>query len=160
MDAPTVINRRAATPVFLQLVRKEGEERLTKADLTELRRLHTARRAIEEHIDRLRSSAERYSMPLSDMPHAPAWRDPMAEYMAKLDELQRRWVEVTAEIELRGQQMEIELQILGADEYRIMFMRYIDGYGWHKIQRRMHYSERQVFRIHAAALVKLAVNVS
>lgn len=130
---------------------------LTKADLTELRRLHTSLRMIEEHIDRLRSAAERYSAPLSDMPHAAAWKDPMAEYMAKLDELQRRWTEIRMEIEIRGQAFEVELSILSADEYRIMFMRYIEGYGWHKIQRRMHYSDRQTFRIHAAALVKLQI---
>lgn len=131
---------------------------MTKEDLTELRRLHTARRVIEEHIDRLRASAERYSTPLSDMPHAPAWQDPMAEYMAKLDELQRRWTEIRSEIERRGQIMEIELRILTPEEYRVMFMRYIDGYGWHKIQRRMHYSERQAFRMHASALIKLSIN--
>ena len=141
------------------MVREEGDE-MTKADLTELRRLHSACRAIEEHIDRLMSSAERYSAPLSGMPHAPAWQDQMAEYVARLDDLQRRWTEIRTEIEIKGQQLEIELQILGPEEYKIMFMRYIDGYGWHKIQRRMHYSDRQVFRIHAAALTKLAVNVS
>lgn len=50
------------------------------------------------------------------------------------------------------------LQIADARYQELLELRYLNGYSWERIAKRMHYSVRQVQRLHGEAL--LAVSVS
>ena len=128
---------------------------ITKRDLENLRELQHRKEMLEDRRDRLRESVQRYAAPLSDMPHAPAWKDTMAEYAAKMDDLEREIADLILEIEKKILQIEKEIDLLPANMARIIRMRYEQCYGWKKIMRKTHYSERSVFRLHSRAIKML-----
>lgn len=125
---------------------------ITKSDLDSLRELQSRKEALEDRRERLRESVQRYAAPLSDMPHAPAWKDAMAEYAAKMDDLDHEIADLIIEIEERIIRIEKEIDALPADMAIIIRMRYEQCYGWKKIMRKTHNSERTVFRAHSRAL--------
>lgn len=128
---------------------------MTKKELDQLRAMTQKKAFLEDRIRSLRESVQRYAAPISDMPHAPAWKDPMAEYAAKLDALEREIADLLLSIESRIIEAEKAIDGLPTEQARIIRMRYCQGYSWRKIIRKTHYSERQVFRLHGLALKAL-----
>ena len=66
-----------------------------------------------------------------------------------------------AEAELEGDRYavvstETALSTLKPEERLILRLRYIEGMSWTQVCLRAHYSRTQVFRIHAAALKRIA----
>lgn len=120
-----------------------------------LRRYQAAKRRakrIQEEIDALRSS-ETSPVGLGDgLPHGSGTSD-LSGYAARLDELMR---ELEAEREMQMVTYhEIWNQvkkISNATEQEVLTRRYLIGQSWEKIAVEMHYSYRQIIRIHGAAL--------
>lgn len=120
-----------------------------------LRRYQEAKKRakrIQEEIDALRSS-ETSPVGLGDgMPHGSGTSD-LSGYAARWDELVR---ELEAEKEMQMVTYhEIWNQVKkipNATEQEVLTRRYLIGQSWEKIAVEMHYSYRQIIRIHGAAL--------
>lgn len=125
---------------------------VTHEDLKRLRSMKFTLESKTERRDRLRSYMMGHAVVIDDMPHAPAWKDPMAEYMAKLDELERDIGKTILRLESEIQRIETEIETLQPREQMIIRLRYIDGLSWRKIAARTHYAERHCKRLHKTAL--------
>jgi len=120
-----------------------------------LRRYQTAKRRvglIQEEIEELRS-IKTSPVGLGDgMPRGSGTSD-LSGYAARLDELLR---ELEAEKEMQMVTYhEIWNQVKkipNATEQEVLTRRYLIGQSWEKIAVEMHYSYRQIIRIHGAAL--------
>lgn len=120
-----------------------------------LRRYQAAKKRakmIQEEIDELRSS-KTSPVGLGDgLPHGSGTSD-LSGYAARLDELMR---ELEAEKEMQMVTYhEIWNQVKkipNATEQEVLTRRYLIGQSWEKIAVEMHYSYRQIIRIHGAAL--------
>ena len=120
-----------------------------------LRRYQAAKRRakmIQEEIEELRSS-KTSPVGLGDgMPRGSGTSD-LSGYAARLDELMR---ELEAEREMQMVTYhEIWNQVKkipNATEQEVLTRRYLIGQSWKKIAVEMHYSYRQIIRIHGAAL--------
>ena len=120
-----------------------------------LRRYQIAKRRvglIQEEIEELRSS-KTSPVGLGDgMPRGSGTSD-LSGYAARLDELMR---ELEAEREMQMvTYREIWNQVKkipNATEQEVLTRRYLIGQSWEKIAVEMHYSYRQIIRIHGAAL--------
>lgn len=120
-----------------------------------LRRYQAAKKRakmIQEEIDELRSS-KTSPVGLGDgLPHGSGTSD-LSGYAARLDELMR---ELEAEREMQMvTYREIWNQVKkipNATEQEVLTRRYLIGQSWGKIAVEMHYSYRQIIRIHGAAL--------
>ena len=120
-----------------------------------LRRYQVAKRRakmIQEEIEELRSS-KTSPVGLGDgMPRGSGTSD-LSGYAARLDELMR---ELEAEREMQMvTYREIWNQVKkipNATEQEVLTRRYLIGQSWEKIAVEMHYSYRQIIRIHGAAL--------
>lgn len=120
-----------------------------------LRRYQVAKKRakrIQEEIDALRSS-ETSPVGLGDgLPHGSGTSD-LSGYAARWDELMR---ELEAEKEMQMVTYhEIWNQVKkipNATEQEVLTRRYLIGQSWEKIAVEMHYSYRQIIRIHGAAL--------
>ena len=120
-----------------------------------LRRYQAAKRRvglIQEEIEELRSS-KTSPVGLGDgLPHGSGTSD-LSGYAARLDELLR---ELEAEREMQMVTYhEIWNQVKkipNATEQEVLTRRYLIGQSWEKIAVEMHYSYRQIIRIHGAAL--------
>ena len=120
-----------------------------------LRRYQVAKRRaemIQEEIEELRSS-KTSPVGLGDgMPRGSGTSD-LSGYAARLDELMR---ELEAEKEMQMVTYhEIWNQVKkipNATEQEVLTRRYLIGQSWEKIAVEMHYSYRQIIRIHGAAL--------
>lgn len=120
-----------------------------------LRRYQAAKKRakmIQEEIDELRSS-KTSPVGLGDgLPHGSGTSD-LSGYAARWDELVR---ELEAEKEMQMVTYhEIWNQVKkipNATEQEVLTRRYLIGQSWEKIAVEMHYSYRQIIRIHGAAL--------
>lgn len=120
-----------------------------------LRRYQAAKRRakmIQEEIEELRSS-KTSPVGLGDgMPHGSGTSD-LSGYAARWDELVR---ELEAEKEMQMvTYREIWNQVKkipNATEQEVLNRRYLIGQSWEKIAVEMHYSYRQIIRIHGEAL--------
>ena len=120
-----------------------------------LRRYQAAKRRakmIQEEIEELRSS-KTSPVGLGDgMPHGSGTSD-LSGYAARLDELMReleeeREMQMVTYHEIWNQVKKIP----NATEQEVLTRRYLIGQSWEKIAVEMHYSYRQIIRIHGAAL--------
>ena len=120
-----------------------------------LRRYQAAKKRakmIQEEIDELRSS-KTSPVGLGDgLPHGSGTSD-LSGYAARWDELVR---ELEAEKEMQMvTYREIWNQVKkipNATEQEVLNRRYLIGQSWEKIAVEMHYSYRQIIRIHGEAL--------
>ena len=120
-----------------------------------LRRYQAAKRRakmIQEEIEELRSS-KTSPVGLGDgMPSGRGTSD-LSGYAARWDELVRE-LEAEKEMQMIAYQ-EIWNQVKkipNATEQEVLTRRYLIGQSWEKIVVEMHYSYRQIIRIHGAAL--------
>ena len=114
---------------------------------------------LQEDILRLEAAATDCSPNLTGMPHTPSpSHSRMADIVCKIidrkDELKKKvdeLAQLSAEIQLTISQLD------NADYRVILYKRYIESEAWQDIAMTMGYSERQIYRFHAAALNELVV---
>ena len=115
--------------------------------------------SMQEDILRLEAAATDCSPNLTGMPHNPSpSHSRMADIVCKIidrkDELKKKvdeLAQLSAEIQLTISQLD------NADYRVILYKRYIESEAWQDIAMTMGYSERQIYRFHAAALNELVV---
>lgn len=119
----------------------------------------TIQRNMEEDKKRLEELREIalsiQSMPLNGMPHKPGHPE-TASFVYPVNQLadMENLIEKTIAlyIERRRNIYESINTLKKIDEKLVITMRYIDGYEWYEIQRRLNLSERTVYRLHSDAL--------
>lgn len=135
---------------------------MTKAEKVQyLKQYKTLDRRINrllEELARWRAKAEAISPVCSDMPRGGASEDRIAIAIERIIELEQ---EINAEIDrfvdLR-RTIELYIETIPDDKLReLMRYRYIDGFAWDEVAERMHYSGRQAYRLHGAALSALDI---
>ena len=131
---------------------------MTTQDLQACRNIRGQIESLDERIARLRSQAERLCRPLTGLPGGKA-DDYLAEYAAKLDELERERAGQVVALEEQLQSCNDWIETLPAQQARVMRLRYIDGLPWKQVAREAHYGIRHCSRIHAAAIKKMSNNV-
>lgn len=120
-----------------------------------LRRYLVAKRCIDLLLEQIESLSENKMSPsgtLDGMPHGSGTSD-LSGYAARLDELMReleaeREMQMVTYREIWNQVKKIQ----NATEQEVLTRRYLIGQSWEKIAVEMHYSYRQIIRIHGAAL--------
>lgn len=132
---------------------------MTKQDLSSLRYLRAQIETTEERILRLKSMAERFTKPLSYTKARPAPRDELAEYAAKLDELERQLASRVIALEEKIDYIERGIARLPEQQAVIMRLRYVEGLKWEQVAQKTHYSCRHCTKIHAAAIERLPKTV-
>ena len=130
---------------------------LTWLDLHQLQEMRRKKERLEYEREILRESALRVTQTISDMPHASSWMDPMAEYAAKLDDLDRQIMDLTISIEKQILLIESIIQILPANQANVIRCRYENGYSWRRVARELHYTKGHCKNLHTAALKKLGL---
>jgi RNA polymerase sigma factor (sigma-70 family) len=131
---------------------------LTIKDLQACGDIRSQIESLDERIARLRSQAERLSRPLTGLPGIDAG-DFLAEYAAKLDELELERVGQVITLEEQLQTCEDWIATLPTRQAKVMRLRYIDGLPWKQVAQEAHYGIRHCSRIHTAAIKKMSNNV-
>ena len=131
---------------------------MTIQDLQVCRNIRGKIESLDERISRLRSQAERLSRPLTSLAGGDVG-DHLAEYAAKLDELEQQRAGQIIALEEQLQTCDDWIAMLPAQQARVMRLRYIDGLPWKQVAREAHYGIRHCSRIHTAAIKKMSNNV-
>jgi len=133
---------------------------MTEDELKSLRRLIQDRELIDEQIEGLRASVQRTSPNLDGMPHGGQQRDIMAEYVARLEELQDRYLEMSGKITEEILSLSDEIcRVCTQKQAKVVLYRYKDCKEWGTIADEMGYAdERSVRRLHHRAIKRLFKN--
>lgn len=129
---------------------------ITKEELKRLRAYRERLRSLERQKEELREAVTNITQRLTGMPGGGDGHDRMMAFAARLDELEARYADLLAEQAEARLRAEKEICLLPEQQERVMRYRYIDGMSWRLISRRMRYSEQHLYRIHDAALRRLA----
>ena len=132
---------------------------MTIQDLQACKHIHDQIDSLDERIARLRSQAERLCRPLTGLPGGGDTGDQLAEYAAKLDEMERERAGQVIALEEQLQACEDWIETLPTQQAKVMRLRYIDSLPWKQVAREAHYGIRHCSRIHAAAIKKMSNNV-
>jgi hypothetical protein len=90
---------------------------------------------------------------ISDMPTAHSHSDKMAGNVAKLEQLETKYADKTAQLLYEADKIETVIEGLDSPiQRRILRMRYIDGFKWELICVKVHYAWAQTHCIHTEAL--------
>lgn len=109
-------------------------------------------RRIETELAELRLMKISGSGNMDGMPHGSNQSD-LSDYVAELDSLERKLVEERYRRVLAYKEIVRRIKSLESEnEKDVLFYRYIAGYDWPEIARKLRYSERQVHRFHGKAL--------
>lgn len=125
---------------------------VTKRDLLGVRELIRIQKTIAERMETIRSSVMLSSPSLDGMPHGGAYHDRMAEYVAKLDAIQWEYAKLETQLQTEIMRIESEVRTLKPNQCAVIWMRYIDGMGWKRIARELHYERTRVFELHKEGL--------
>lgn len=129
---------------------------ITRADLERIRVIRQRVESLLLRRDRLRESIMRMTPSrLSDMPHGNAFRDPMAEYIVRLEAIEEQYTRTLAELEEWLAMVDEALSRMRPDYQMLLRLRYVDGLSWRRIARKMHFSEDWVKHLHGDALRNL-----
>lgn len=130
----------------------EKENELKKEYLQSYTPAVSAARRIEKEIEQLRMDKMAPALVMDDMPHAHDQKD-LSDYMAKLNELERRLIKARYErIDLYAEIFADIERLEDETEKTVLTYRYLRRYSWEKICVEMGYQWAQVHRIHARAL--------
>ncbi len=116
-------------------------------ELQDARRKKIRIEALCERIARLRSCAECTSRQLTERQTHDPTRDRLAEYVAELDELERKLTAEVIALEKRLCSLDTALTKLPPHHEQILRLRYCDGLPWAEVAKRTHYCERQCKRV-------------
>ncbi len=130
---------------------------MTIQDLQACRDIRSQIDSLDERITRLRSQAERLSRPLTGMSGGEAG-DYLAEYAAKLGELERQRVAQIIALEEQLQTCEDWIASLPGQQAKVMRFRYVQGLPWKQVAENARYSMNHCKKIGAAAKRELMPN--
>lgn len=133
---------------------------MTPEELRNIRVLIGRIEILDEQIEQLRASVQRTSPKLDGMPRGGADRDIMAEYVAKLEDLQDAYIEASGKCmeELISLSDEINARCT-IKQAKVIMLRYKEGLTWEEVAEQMGASEvRSVIRLHKRALKNLFKN--
>lgn len=99
-------------------------------------------RALQERRERLRERMEQITQTFSDMPHAQRHEDKFAEYVAKLDVIDREYAMLIIDLEENRLLCEQAIQNLNHKQRVVFERRMFQRKSWARISRETHYSER------------------
>ena len=91
----------------------------------------------------------------SDTPGAHMYNDQLAEYVAKIEELEAEYSNLILEHGELYIRFARALEYLKLRERQVLKLKYEKRYGWKKVASTMYYSESRVKAIHRAALEKI-----
>ena len=91
----------------------------------------------------------------SDTPGAHMYNDQLAEYVAKIEELEAEYSNLILEHGELYIRFARALEYLKLRERQVVKLKYEKRYGWKKVASTMYYSESRVKAIHWAALEKI-----
>ena len=132
--------------------RRENEEK--KAYLKRYRAALIAEKQIAEEIEALRLNTMLPSARNGDgMPHGSGGERDLSDYMASLDKLTRKlYTQMDKRIAIRMEITQAIESMACEPEKVLLRYRYILGYRWEDIGKKMHYSESGVLKLHGQAL--------
>lgn len=81
--------------------------------------------------------------------------DPVAEFIGKHDELQRRYKDRVEELTELMAEIEQAIEVLDPLERSMIRLHYFQGFTWEQIALELNYTRRHVTRMHGRALEKL-----
>ena len=129
---------------------------MTKAELREFCRLRAEAQQVAAMIRVVREQATSAgTMNLSGMPPTGGVPDPVASAVARLDELQRKYADLLAELARRQGAIEDAIAVLDGIERMVMRYRYIEGLTWQRVGEAVAYSDKQARRIHDRAAKRM-----
>ena len=131
---------------------------MTIQDLQACRDIRSRIDSIDERIARLRSQSERLGRPLTGLPGSDSG-DHLAEYAAKLDELERQRAAQVIALEEHLRTCDEWIAMLPTQQAKVMRLYYVDGLNWMQVAEKTHYSTRHCRRINSAVLEKMSDNV-
>lgn len=128
-----------------------------KEYLRQLSRKDARIKALLERQRRYQELAERRTAVYRDMPGGGKKRvSPVEEYAVKIVDLEREIGRRIDEYADLTREIETAIDKVGDDRYRdILRFRYVNGWGWERIAREMHYDRRQITRLHGLALLEI-----
>jgi len=130
----------------------------TKEDLLFAREFAHRQRNRDRVLERIREAVDVKSPQFDKiMASGGEQHDRMAEHVVRMDEATRQWVDETIEDRERYVRICQDIGRLSSKEMEVITMRYLEWHSWGWIRRRLHYSEREIFRVHKHALAMLAV---
>lgn len=129
---------------------------MTIQDLQACKHIRDQIDSLDERIVRLRSQAERLSRPLTGLPGGAAG-DHLAEYAAKLDELERQRAGQVIALEEQLQACDDWIVTLPAQQAKVMRLRYVDGLKWRQVAKRARYTMNHCMKIAAVARRKMDI---
>ena len=133
---------------------------MTPEELRNIRVLIGRIEILDEQIERLRASVQRTSPKLDGMPRGGTGADVMAEYVAKLEDLQDAYIEASGKCleELLSISDEINAKCT-KKQAKVIMLRYKDGYTWEEVAEQMGaYDVRSVIRLHKRGIKRLFKN--
>ena len=109
---------------------------------------------LDGRLEQLRSVAERITAAPTEEPGGSAVRhDPMAEAASKAADLSQRIQQQQIALLAAWENVSLVIDAVADERQReLLDRRYLQYQRWRQIEREMSYSERGVFRLHAAAL--------
>ena len=123
---------------------------MTKRDLQQYRALCAEANAIKAEIGRLQTSVQ--SPRLTGMPRGGGDPDRVGSLVAKKVDLENRLMDRAEKIYTLRHKIEDAMEQLSPDQRLLLRYRYVDGMTWESVCVQMHYSWKQIHRIHAKIL--------
>jgi len=130
---------------------------VTIQDLQSCKHIRAQIDSLDERIARLRSQAERLSRPLTGVSSGDT-RDHLADYAAKLDELERQRAAQVIALEEQLQDCEDWIASLPGQQAKVMRLRYVQGLPWKQVAENARYSMSHCKKIGTAAKRELMPN--
>ena len=126
------------------------EERLRDLRGTEERigRIRLRIRALEDEVTRV-------TVRLDAVPGGGGQSDRIAGAVAQIVDLQEKLLRRIGRLEAARQELEDLIDELPPQQRDVLYARYVEGKGWNRVARELHYDARYVFKIHRAALQRL-----
>lgn len=113
-------------------------------------------KALQERRERLKERMEHITQTFSDMPHAQRHTDKFAEYVAKIDAIDREYAMLIIDMEENRLICEQAIQHLNHKQRAVFEKRMFQRKNWQKISRETHYSERWCQKLYDQAEKKLS----
>lgn len=130
---------------------------MTIQDLQACKHIRDQIESLDERIARLHSQAERLNRPLTSLPGGNV-SDHLADYAAKLDELERERASQVIALEEQLQACEDWIASLPGQHAKVMRLRYVQGLPWKQVAENARYSMSHCKKIGTAAKRELMPN--